>query len=552
MTNPEINQGSRLEDASEPGIAPHHDRPRKPSRLKAFLAPRARTLGFMVPLHLLAFTLLYVFTARLLETEILEATRLTTQEQLRHTAHELHAIAMVRDSITDRGHLFAPLIAGHRSTDFRLFLPGGGTIGDRSPAAKEEHDAMVQFLASNQVETYWLAEYNDRQWMRGLQRVVANRDCLPCHQSGQTLAVASMGLDLTPMIANVQSRARKNLAALIAVWALLLGISSALVKRSIQRSAARLEAELEAAEAGQVSALETAPHLQLDPQTAKLQASLSRFLQRQRRRQAEVASRLAHTDQLASLGQLAAGLAHEIKNPLAGIQGALELLKQDNEDRSTGELYDEMLGELKRVNGTLQALLASARPSPPKLSATDVRQLLQDIVRLLEPSLRRKQVTLLTEVEAEGLTADFDAAKIRQVLINLVQNAAEAMGGPGHVLLRAGTCPDGRGAIITVEDDGPGISEEHQAKIFEPFFTTKFSGTGLGLALARSIVEQHGGSLQFESATGEGTTFYVILPGKELQQDSEAELHAVIEGASSVPAEEAGEQGEVEADSGGK
>jgi len=89
------------------------------------------------------------------------------------------------------------------------------------------------------------------------------------------------------------------------------------------------------------------------------------------------------------------------------------------------------------------------------------------------------------------------------------------MDGPGHVLLRAGPCPDGLGAIITVEDDGPGISEEHQARVFTPFFTTKFSGTGLGLALAQTFVEQHGGSLQFESASGEGTTFYVILPGRE-------------------------------------
>ncbi|NHZ73614.1 MAG: hypothetical protein GWP16_04000 [Nitrospirae bacterium] len=520
MTTPDTIPGAQPEESSPPEAVSASEEPKKTSRLRAFLAPRARTLGFMVPLHLVAFALLYILTARLLETEILEATQQTTREQLRHTAHEVHAIAMARDGITEQGHLFAALIAGHQSTDFRLFLPGGGTIGDRNPAGMEEHNAMVRFLASNQIETFWLSEQDGQHWMRGLNRVVANQDCLPCHQVGQTLAIASMGIDLTDMLSGVQRRARKNLAVLIGAWALLLGISSALVKRSIRHSTARLEAELAAAEAGQGDAFERAPSLQLDPQAAKLHESLRRFLQRQRKRQAEVATRLAHTDQLASLGQLAAGLAHEIKNPLAGIQGALEILKQDHDDSSTLELYDEMLGELKRVNSTLQALLSSARPSPPQLASTDVRQLLQEIVRLLEPSLRRQQVTLLTEVEVEQLEAEFDAAKIRQVLINLIQNAAQAMDAPGHVLLRAGPCPDGRGAVITVEDDGPGISEEHQAKIFDPFFTTKFSGTGLGLALARSMVEQHGGTLQFESASGEGTTFYVILPGREEPEDT--------------------------------
>ena len=289
-----------------------------------------------------------------------------------------------------------------------------------------------------------------------------------------------------------------------------------------------MEADLAAAEAGNVDLLDSRPSFQLDPQAAKLHNSLRQFLQRQRERHVEVATRLAHTDQLASLGQLAAGLAHEIKNPLAGIQGALELLKQDTEDQPTTELYDEMLGELNRVNETLQALLSSARPSPPQLTPTDVRQLLEEIVRLLKPSLRRQRIALLTEVEAEHLEAEFDPTKIRQVLINLIQNSAEAMDGPGHVLLRAGTCPDGRGAVITVEDDGPGISEEHQAKIFDPFFTTKFSGTGLGLALARSMVEQHGGSLQFESAAGEGTTFYVILPGRQEPALEVNEIHGPV------------------------
>jgi signal transduction histidine kinase len=101
---------------------------------------------------------------------------------------------------------------------------------------------------------------------------------------------------------------------------------------------------------------------------------------------------------------------------------------------------------------------------------------------------------------------------MRQVLLNLVNNAADAMDGGGRITLRAGSFPNRQDLILAVQDDGPGIAEENQAKIFEPFFTTKFTGTGLGLAIARSLVEQHGGSLELETTPGDGTTFFIFLP----------------------------------------
>ena len=127
-------------------------------------------------------------------------------------------------------------------------------------------------------------------------------------------------------------------------------------------------------------------------------------------------------------------------------------------------------------------------PSPAQKATTDVRQLLEEIRRLLEPGLRRQGVTLKTEISLGRLEAELDSAKIRQVLINLVQNAAEAMESDGTIILRGGSFPNEDGLVLAVEDDGPGISKEHQKKILDPFFTTKFSGTGLGLAIARSLV----------------------------------------------------------------
>ncbi len=246
--------------------------------------------------------------------------------------------------------------------------------------------------------------------------------------------------------------------------------------------------------------------------TARLHASLHEFLEQQRQRRSEMASRLAHTDQLASLGQLAAGLAHEIKNPLAGIQGALEILRQDAADESSRGLYDEMLSELKRVNETLQLMLTSARPSPPQLADTDLRQLLEELRTLLEPSLKRQGTRLEVETPRGPLRARIDAAKIRQVLVNLIGNAADALESGGTISIRAAPLGDGKGVVLDVRDNGPGIPEEQRQRIFEPFFSTKFTGTGLGLAIARSLVEQHGGTLEVESTVGQGSSFLVLLP----------------------------------------
>jgi len=171
-----------------------------------------------------------------------------------------------------------------------------------------------------------------------------------------------------------------------------------------------------------------------------------------------------------------------------------------------------MLGELRRVNGILQQLLESGRPAPLRATATDLGRLLADSAELMSPSLRRRGVTLQVEVAGDLPPVAVDAAKIRQVLVNLIQNAAEAMPEGGHVDLRASRFPEGEGIVITVADDGPGMSAEVRDRIFEPFFSTKFTGTGLGLAITRSLVAQHGGRLDCDSEPGRGTTFFVMLP----------------------------------------
>ncbi|MCP4201288.1 MAG: hypothetical protein GY769_05065 [bacterium] len=481
-------------------------------RILQLLSPRTRTWVLTVPLHLLAFVILYFATARIMETEIRSLAGDAASDRLERVERELNEIAVAHVGTAEGGHVFHALLLSQRDINLQLFLPGGSFVGSQVKLSEQNHREIIDFFRGDETRLVWLSDRGGEQRLRGLRRIEAGPSCIPCHERGETLAVATMSMDLTRIVGRLRSHSRRNLGILIIAWGTLLGAINILVKKSVERSAARLEASLAAAEAGEPESADSS-QLVLDHATDRLHRALNHFLDRQRRRQAEVAERLEHSDQLASLGQLAAGLAHEIKNPLAGIQGAIEILREDNHEQRTGMLYDDMLGELKRVNTTLQLLLESARPSPPQLAMTDPEVLIKETVYLLRPGLSRRGVALRYEIAPDTGQVRVDSAKIRQVLINLIQNAAEAMDEGGSIVLRAGKFPEAEGGLIlAVEDDGPGISEEQQEKIFEPFFTTKFSGTGLGLAIAHRLVEQHGGSLELDSEPGRGSTFYVLLP----------------------------------------
>ncbi len=436
-------------------------------------------------------------------------------ELLSETAEEVKIISRVHSPDLERGHLFDALTEGHQDINFRLYFSSGSSVGPQAPPNERERREIAEFLSSGEVQRFELTHAGQHYEVRGWERIIADRTCASCHKPGETLAIASMALDLTDRIGDVRASSRRNLALLILFWVAALVVSTVVVQRSVRRSVARVEAELAAAEAGDSAPREQVEEVALDPVSAELHDLLRGFLARQRQREAEVASRLVHTDQLASLGQLAAGLAHEIKNPLAGIQGALEIMRQDLDKESDRQLCSEMLGELERVDDTMQSLLSSAKPSPPRPRLADLHQLLDDIERFMAPGLRSRGVTLAVEATMGVIEARIDLAKIRQVLINLIANAADAMSDGGRIVLRAGSFPQGGGAIVAVEDDGPGIPPESADKIFDPFFTTKFAGTGLGLAIARSLVQQHGGSLEFETDVDKGTTFFVLLPERE-------------------------------------
>jgi two-component system, NtrC family, sensor histidine kinase PilS len=237
---------------------------------------------------------------------------------------------------------------------------------------------------------------------------------------------------------------------------------------------------------------------------------------------------LRRRERLAGVGELAASIAHEIRNPLAAISGSVELLRS-GEGEDGAKLMDIVLREIGRLDALIRDFLHYARPAAPKLETVPLGPLFDEVARVLEASLP-PGAKLEHEVEA-GAAALADPTQLRQVIWNLVKNALEALDGGGAVRLSAARAPgapqdgaaDGRkrgaegpGSVeIVVADTGRGIALADLERIFDPFYTTKPDGTGLGLPTVHRIVESHGGALQVESRPGVGTQFRVRLPAAE-------------------------------------
>ena len=220
---------------------------------------------------------------------------------------------------------------------------------------------------------------------------------------------------------------------------------------------------------------------------------------------------MKRAERLSAIGRLSAGLAHEIRNPLASIAGAASILRRTRpEDPKVVRCIGIIESECGRLNGLLTNFLNFARPRAPQFQTVKVPALLADVIELAEHAVNRRKIQFRKEI-AEGLTSiDCDPEQLRQVLLNLLINAVEASGEDTVVVLSAG-CEE-EGVVIRVIDEGSGVAPEDIDKLFDPFFTTKETGTGLGLPVAHQIIGQMGGKLSARRNTGRGMTFSIVLP----------------------------------------
>jgi signal transduction histidine kinase len=228
---------------------------------------------------------------------------------------------------------------------------------------------------------------------------------------------------------------------------------------------------------------------------------------------------LRRADRLSSLGMLTAGLAHEIRNPLVAIRTFTQLLPERYDDPEFREVFQTLaLKEVDRICGLINDLLSFARPSPPNIAEENVNEVVDGVARILESQAKDKDVTIARDFSPDLPRAWFDREQLKQVFMNLILNAIQAMrdGGSLVIATRLASHGDGNAAYpclqVEVRDTGIGIPQENLEHIFDPFFTNKEGGSGLGLSISNQIIEEHRGRILVKSKIKEGTSFFVNLP----------------------------------------
>jgi PAS domain S-box-containing protein len=232
--------------------------------------------------------------------------------------------------------------------------------------------------------------------------------------------------------------------------------------------------------------------------------------------QRKLKEKLLQAERLALLGELSAGIAHEIRNPLAAININLQfLLRTLDIERPERKVVETALQGVDRIDGIVSDTLNFAKPAKPVFKLHAVNEIIQATVPLAKISMGKKNVQVVLDLADNLPPVSVDFKQIQQVIVNLLTNAADAIKGKGRISIRSGvTHPTAypRGVVVTVIDNGEGMTKEEMKKIFDPFYTKKASGTGLGLSVSQQILNFHGASIDVSSELGKGTTFQVIFP----------------------------------------
>jgi signal transduction histidine kinase len=222
-------------------------------------------------------------------------------------------------------------------------------------------------------------------------------------------------------------------------------------------------------------------------------------------------TQMSRAEHMATLGEMATGLAHEIRNPLAGIAGVIEIIGRDLPATSPARaVVKDVRQEITRINRIVSDLLQTARPHPPKVRKSDLNTTVEHAVMLGRQQALSKSIEITLRKDPSMPEVEHDSDQIHRVLLNLLLNSLQAIDDSGEIAVTVEL--QGQNAVIEVADNGRGIPPDHLPNIFRPFYTTKGEGTGLGLSLARRIVEDHQGRINVTSTVGKGTSFAVVLP----------------------------------------
>jgi two-component system, NtrC family, sensor kinase len=342
--------------------------------------------------------------------------------------------------------------------------------------------------------------------------------CFHCHGSQVKLnGVLAVDISMAQMQEKVRELSKTMFLWALGVTAILAVSLSLFLTHLVTNPIQTLIATMERAERGLEARVEVKSFDDIGRLGEAFNSLLTKLESAQRRVERYHFDQMTRADRLASIGEMAAGIAHEIKNPLAGIAGVIQVLRKEHAVGDQKRLIlDEVLVQVERMDKAVRNLLSFARPPEPKLTPADINELISRLLNFLAPQFARNSISVDRKLTTSLPWLTLDPDLMQQALINIALNAIQAMPEGGKFVVETRSVkPDGQspGSIeILCSDTGKGITLENQSRIFNPFYTTRQQGTGLGLSITQRIIEQHGGEISVMSSPEKGTTFTLSFP----------------------------------------
>lgn len=396
-----------------------------------------------------------------------------------------------------------------------FYAIAGGTLLDDSTSNSEDwspdHSADILAVAKAAAETHQPSE-----------RVISNPSSIELIEAVPIRdGYSAIGSAWTIKRLSALPGANRFRAYLITVGLSLAALASVLltllVIHNLQGGVRKIEGGLRGLEQNLASRIDSQGDPEEIQQIAQAINRLGLALRGNIEREKQIEGQLRHTERLASLGRLVAGVAHEVRNPLATIRLRVQMCRRDTDNPHVRESCVVALEEIERLNGMVNRLLNFARPVQLHCEPADLRNLIEERMDTFREWAQRRGVTLSTESLQNDVSLPVDKDRMAQVFDNVIQNAIEAMSDGGGTLSvslasRPNVLNDGNGVCVEFRDTGKGMNSSVIRHVFDPFFTTKPSGTGLGLSICHELVQAHGGEIQVDSEEGRGTSVKITIP----------------------------------------
>lgn len=413
---------------------------------------------------------------------------------------------------------------GHRLLNLRIFHPDGTILRSANPEeiGRPVNPADYTVFKEDRLEGRF--RVNGREALSVIRPILTDERCYLCHGVGRrVVGVLNMNFDLTETIQLLHESANVSFSSMLILISIFSFGVTFILLRFVRQPIQEMAAKMAKVENGDLT-VRLAPRNR--DEIGQLMGSFNSMVDNLEQTKIELEKyhyqQMERADRLAAVGEMSTGIAHEIKNPLAGISGAISVLADDYEvNDPRREIVNKVLEQITRLDKTATDLLAFGKPGTPEFSYVDINELLRKTLFFVAQHPEARNVERTLELTRELPPVWVDIKQIQQVFFNIIINAIQAMPEGGLLTLTTDLVKHNGSDFVQVmiSDTGKGIAPEVLEKIFIPFFTTKTQGTGLGLPICRQLIEHNHGSIDVESELDHGTTFSILLPAAALSGD---------------------------------